>query len=354
MSIEPRRKREKLPFDLMPTSIEGVYSFVPPPKGIDLRSASRRTLLKHGILMRRPDPEKEPRRFALWSRFLGEIYTEGNFVSPIFGPQQAIPHNLKGLRPAPDGGYVSDNWSGCAVVGNWVGAMGVWRVPTVSKPSTPAGPDGQWQSASWVGLDGGGALIPGTSTSDVLQAGVTQNVGSNGQANYFSWYEWFVPNYAALAPTIPYVLPIPISSVPVNSGDTISVVVQYVRQQGDEIGNPLPPAGPYHFGGVLLVNVTTNKGVNLYLAPPPGASFAGDSAEWIMECPDGKNGGTLPQFSPITFNEAGACNVNDAPPASSAGVELQNADLIQFGDAYGTTETSESAGTGVVNINYQG
>ena len=112
MSIEPRRKREKLPFDLMPTSIEGVYSFVPPPKGIDLRSASRRTLLKHGILMRRPDPEKEPRRFALWSRFLGEIYTEGNFVSPIFGPQQAIPHNLKGLRPAPDGGYVSDNMFG--------------------------------------------------------------------------------------------------------------------------------------------------------------------------------------------------------------------------------------------------
>jgi hypothetical protein len=54
----------------------------------------------------------------------------------------------------------------------------------------------------------------------------------------------------------------------------------------------------------------------------------------------------------FAFNEADACKVNDAPPASSAGVELQNADLIQFGDTDGTTETNETAGTGVVNINY--
>jgi hypothetical protein len=32
MSIETRRKRETLPLDVMPTNIEGGYSFVPSPK----------------------------------------------------------------------------------------------------------------------------------------------------------------------------------------------------------------------------------------------------------------------------------------------------------------------------------
>jgi hypothetical protein len=342
---------QKLPFHIVPTSIRGVYSFVPPPKGTDLSEASRRDLIKHGVLMRRPDPEKEPQLFALWRRFVTEIWTEEKFTLPTFGPKLNIPHNLKGGRLV-DGSILTDNWSGIAVVGKWVGAMGVWQVPSVSQPSTPAGPEGAWLSASWVGLDGGGSVIPGTSSQDVLQAGVAQYVDATGQASYFAWYEWFVPNLDQ--PDFPYTYPIPITSVPVTAGDEISVVVQYVGKQGDNIGDPTPPAGPYHFGGVLLTNVTTNKAVNLYLPPPVGASFAGDCAEWIMECPDGPSGGTLPKFSPITFRDAGACNVGDALPGGEIGIELQNAFQVQFLPTQGDAETSQSGNTGMVQIDYKG
>ncbi len=365
MASELRTTREKRPFELVPTSIKGVYSFVPPPKGVDLTKASRRTLIKHGVFMRRPDPEREPKVFALWNRFVGEIWREANFVLPTFGaPTPGITHSLKGLRPTETYNvYNSNNWSGCVVVGNWVGAWGVWQVPTVSQPTTRAGPDGLWQSASWVGLNGGGGLLgggflPGTSSTDVLQAGIAQNVGSDGTPAYYPWYEWVVPNYQAVEAQFPYVLPIPITSTAVNPGDEISVVVQFVQQMGDEIGNPIPPAGPYHFGGVLLVNVTTGKvAANLYLPPPTGASFTGDTAEWIMECPLGPEGATLPQFTPITFQPASACNVLDALPESSAGVELQNGVLDQFqdvppGNVPGNVETNVSAAEGTVTINY--
>jgi hypothetical protein len=288
--------------------------------------------------------------------------TEENFVVPTFGPTSGIPHNLQGLAPTETNGvYQSDNWSGCGVVGNWVGVMGVWQVPAVSLPLTNAStaPNGWvgWQSSSWVGLNGGGlGLIPGTSSQDVLQAGITQDVSIDGQPSYYAWYEWVLATLQddqAAQAEFPYVFPIPITSVPVNPGDEISVVVQFVQQMGDNIGNPIPPAGPYHFGGILLVNVTTGKSVNLYLAPPPGASFTGDTAEWIMECRNGPANGTLPQFSSVTFQNAGACDVLDAPPGGYAGVELQSGVLYNFQDSYGNVETNESAGEGTVTINYQ-
>jgi Peptidase A4 family len=128
---------------------------------------------------------------------------------------------------------------------------------------------------------------------------------------------------------------------------------------GDNIGNPTPPAGPYHFGGILLVNVTTGKSANLYVAPPVAAfpissgTFTGDTAEWIMECPNGPDNGTLPQFSSVTFQQAGACNVLDAPPGGYAGVALQNGVLYNFLDGFSNVETNESAGVGTVTINYQ-
>jgi hypothetical protein len=186
MTAESRTTDRKRPFELVPTNLKGVYSFVPPPKGVDLTTASRRTLIRHGVLMRRPDPEREPKLFAQWKKFVGEIWTEENFVVPTFGPPSGMPHNLRGLQPTETNGvFNSHNWSGCMVVGNWVGVMGVWQVPAVSLPLTPAAtaPNGWsgWQSASWVGLNGGGmqldgSFLPGTSSQDVLQAGVAQNI----------------------------------------------------------------------------------------------------------------------------------------------------------------------------------
>ena len=163
MNIDVKHPLQNSPLALKQTSIEGVYSFVPPPKGTDLTRASRSTLLKHGALMPRPDPEKEPKRFALWTRFVTEIWTEANFVDPVFGPSTGIPSRAKmgsqGLTA--DGNYLSFGWSGVVASGRWAGAWGVWQVPTVSKPATPIGPNTKWWSSSWVGLDGAAGLVEG-------------------------------------------------------------------------------------------------------------------------------------------------------------------------------------------------
>jgi hypothetical protein len=130
-------KEKTLPFELRPTNIEGVYSFVPPPKGLDHRTVSNATLIKHGILVRRPDPIKNPALFQLWRKFIEEAWTEENFTSPVLAPQVGIAHALKDTRHTDGpaiGGY---SWSGCALVGSWSGVVGVWVIPEASQPFTP-------------------------------------------------------------------------------------------------------------------------------------------------------------------------------------------------------------------------
>jgi hypothetical protein len=347
--------------------LPNVYSFVPPPKGTDLTTASKSTLMKHGLLMRKPDQEREPERFARWLRFARDIWTEEKFVPPTFGHPESVTHNLKGSRrpkkdvPVTYGDCYNNSWGGIAVVGAWVGAMGTWSVPTVTQPdnppspATPAANGGGWQSASWVGLDGGAGIIEGTNSTDVLQAGVSQNLDSTGQPAYYAWYEWSVllDGLTAMDPQYPYVFPIPITSMKVDAGDTITVVVQYVKHMGDDIADPIPPAGPYSFGGILLTNETSGEAVNLYLPPPPGGSFIGDSAEWIMECPTCYLGGTFPQFSTVHFDDAGACNVGDAPPGSDIGVELQKATRCFLVNKNGSLGNLVYGDLGTVDIVYQ-
>jgi hypothetical protein len=345
--------QEKLPYNLIPTNLNGVSSFVPPPKGTDLTKADRGTLLKHGLWMRRPDPDREPKLFAMWHRYVTEIWTEENFVPPVFEVTKDTPHNLRGGRRQTDGSYTSFNWSGVVVVGQWVGAMGMWQIPKVWKPNTPAGPSKVWQSSSWVGLDGAGGLIPGTTTTDVLQTGISQNVGplpflKEPQPTYYAWYEWFVTDYESVSDQFPYVYPVNITSPRVHPGNEISAIVQYVKHQDDDPANPLPPAGPYHFGAVMLTDVTSGKPIcNLALKPPTGATFTGDSAEWIMEC----GSQTMPSFSSVTFRSAGACNVNDAPPEANVGVDLGKAPQVNFLGLDGV-ETSVTAGLATVTITY--
>ena len=173
----------------------------------------------------RPDPDREPELFALWHRYVTEIWTEENFVPPVFEESEDMPHNLKGEVRQTEGGYTSSGgWSGAVVVGEWVGVMGMWQVPTVSAPNTPVGPGG-WQCSSWVGLDGAKGLIPGTTTTDVLQAGVSHNVvaATDGQAAYpayYAWYEWVVSDLSIWnRRRYPYIYPIIIKSPIVQAGD---------------------------------------------------------------------------------------------------------------------------------------
>ena len=90
-----------------------------------------------------------------------------------------------------------------------------------------------------------------------------------------------------------YVYQTNISNLPIKPGDTVSCSVQYINGA----------AGQINFG-----NQTTGKHMSVTLVPPPGATFDGNSAEWIMEAPDGgEPTSALPNFTPVTFTSALAC-----------------------------------------------
>jgi hypothetical protein len=343
----------RLPFDSVETNIKGVYSLVPPPRGRDLLNADRATLLKHGVLVRRPDPEREPGLFRLWKRFVTEIWTEDNYTAPIFKPARPSIHNLKGpFGHITQNNVNSANWSGVVLRSSvkqpWVGATGIWNVPELTVPPG-GGTGGTWFTSSWVGLDGAGNAFPGLSL-DVLQAGVQQDLYPSGASSYYAWFEWYTPAISdqQALDQYPYLAAQRILTVPVQPGDVISVAVQYVRSIGDEIGNPAPPPRPYHFGALLLVNVTTSKSANVYFPPPPQSKFAGDTAEWIMEL----GSPTFPVFRPVVFRNAGACDALDAPPAGFAGTQLQNGTVFNVEDASGHIETNASGTGGQVTIPY--
>jgi hypothetical protein len=147
-----------------------------------------------------------------------------------------------------------NNWSGYIVPGGpFASAVGSWTVPTVF------GDAGQY-SATWVGIDGVGAV-------PLIQVGTEQTYSDGflglfgGGPSYNAWYE-VVP---ADAVTIPN---------PVSPGDKITAFVIYG-------GQGMPTAGVSADWYVYMNNETQNW---FYTAK---VSYGGpvNSAEWIEEAP---------------------------------------------------------------------
>jgi Peptidase A4 family len=136
-----------------------------------------------------------------------------------------------------------------------------------------------------------------------------------------------------------YIFQTNISNFPVKPGDKVSCSVMYVGRT----------AGQITFG-----NQTTGQNFSITLAPPPGASFSGNSAEWIMEAPDfGEPNSALPKFTPVAFSSAFACPL-------AAGAAIGNP---QSGDTWtvvnssvnpAQTLTAETLGSDAVNITFLG
>jgi Peptidase A4 family len=130
----------------------------------------------------------------------------------------------------------------------------------------------------------------------VLQAGVEQYVDDKGVAHYVAWYEWYGP----IGPPPAYVDQVniyvgtPPAPLAVSPGDEVVAYVNYVSKT----------AGSVYFG-----NITTGQHFSITLAPPSGATFAGNTAEWIMEDPDGGEDyeTALAKFTPVVFTNAIAC-----------------------------------------------
>lgn len=318
----------KLPFELIPTNVVGAFSSPAPPSDFDPMSASAATLMKHGVFWRRPGPEDHPRLVAAWERVARRPWRAEDRIVPELEPLIGVSHQLRGARELADGRFTSNNWSGGTLAPpgghTWSGAVGHWTIPTVTQPSEPQGTEGGWNSSSWVGVDGA------YTSNDVLQAGIEQRVDAHGNSSYVAWYEWYAPEQAG-SPA--YIWQTNITNFPVSPGQEVFCSVQYI----DDVS-----------GHLYFANDSTGQHFSITLAPPPGASFNGGSAEWIMEAPDhGEPVASLPSFTPVHFQGAVCCGQNIASGNPMGGDSW----VI---DRSGTPLTSVALGDGSVTITFIG
>ena len=328
---------KKIPFHVVPTNLEGAYSVVPPSDDFDPNTASPSELIKNGILWRRPTASDPPALQEAWNKLFSRQWLAKDRAVPVFQPQVGRTHVLKQpLRKVTDTTYVNYVWSGAATLsgGPYTGAVGMWSLPTVIRAPWPksasnsidAGLGIAYDSCSWVGLDGYNVDV--TTSTDVLQSGVEQWVDNNGDPHYQAWYCWFANN-GKQPPR--YVDSVPISTVPVTAGDEIFVSAQYIGKTA---------------GYLWLANRTTGKHFAIVLAPPPTATFSGESVEWIMEDPDfGEDATSLARFSTVTFTSAIACT------AAGGTNNPENCDIVNIETTLERVLTSTSIGNYTTTIN---
>jgi Peptidase A4 family len=319
--------QKKVPFPLIATNVKGAYASPGWPKTFDLATASPSALMKHGVFWRRPRTEDDPRLIKAWEQAVAKSRKVKEWLVPVLEPQIGKRHLRGPVARQQDGAYYGGAWSGGALRGRWTGVIGQWTVPSVSQPPQPPGATGGWTSSSWVGLDGA------YTSNDVLQAGVQQQVNADGSPSYVAWYEWFAPQVPG---SPPYIWQTNIANFPVSPGDTLFCSAQYIGST----------AGHLYFFNATDPNALP---LSITLEPPPGATFDGESAEWIMECNDyGEPAQSLPAFTPVMFSGGVACGPN-TPSANPI-----SGDVFVIIGAEGETLTDTVLGDGTVEIIFVG
>ncbi len=323
--------RQKIPYRLISTRLKGVYASPAPAEDFDPNKAGAAELIQHGLPWRRPAATDNPALVKAWQKVFSRKWLAKDRIVPELEPQIGRTHILKRpLRRVTDNNFLANTWAGAGIRGgSWSGIIGFWNVPTVSKPSEPQGTEGGWNSGSWLGIDG---FNIGVVSNDVLQAGVEQKVNAKGQASYVAWFEWFAPKQAG-SPAYIYQTNIP--NFPVSPGQQVYCSVNYVSNNTA--------------GSVYFANEATGQHFSITLAPPPGATFQGNTIEWIMEAPDtGEPVSSLPKFTPVTFTAAIACS-----PSGVLG-NPRNGDTVNVETTGGKVLTAVGAGDWTVTIDFIG
>ena len=335
--------REKFPCPVIPTNLKGAYSVPAPREDFDPNTASADELIKNGVFWRRPDATEQPSLARAWQRVFSRKWLANDRIVPELEPQVGRTHQLrKPLRQATDQNFLVGTWSGAGIRGGgpWQGCLGIWKIPTVSQPSQPQGQEGGWKSCSWVGIDGFdlGDIV----SNDVLQAGVEQNVDSQGRASYYVWFEWFAPPQQG-SPS--YIWQTNVTNFAVSPGHQVQlhpVLWGFMPLGIDGV--------PGVVGVIAFVNETTSKNFTAPLLAPPGATASGNTVEWIMEAPDGgEPTSSLPKFTPVVFSSAVASKAGE-PTAGNP----QNGDTVNIENAAGKILTSVAVGNETVTIDFIG
>jgi hypothetical protein len=331
---------ERFPFPLTSTNLRGAYVAPILPDHFDPKQASQTKRGENALLWRRIVESEHPAFSKELEKFFDRKRMAKDHITPELEVQIGKRHILK-KKPsrATDASWVGSQWAGAVFVGgSWNGVVGTWTIPTVSQPSEPQGTEGGWNSSSWLGIDGFNTAT--NVSNDVLQAGIEQSVDAKGQASYVAWYEWFAPPQF-WSPG--YIYQTNIGNFPVSPGQKIFCLVQYLPMLF------IPGIGMIDAGYIILENETTGKVISLILWPPPGATFAGNSIEWIMEAPDGGlPTSSLPKFTPVRFTSA-----IGSTPYNTVG-NPKFSDTVNVQNGAGTVLTSVTLGPESAEIDFIG
>jgi hypothetical protein len=306
---------------LSPTNLGGIFT----KSRVSDTVAGRQTIspLIHSSLLVRLQETDTPAARTFREKILSRQWRPEDQIVPALKPQMGVTHQLTRRARTANANFIQNSWAGGTIRGAWSAALGIWRVPTVTKPATPPGTSGGWDSSSWVGIDGT------YGSNDVLQAGIQQQVSGSGQASYIPWFEWFAPQQSN---SPPYIFQTNIDNMRIEPGDEVFCGVYYVNRQGE----------------IIFGNVDRGHYFSIVIAPPPGASFSGNSAEWIMEAPNnGEPGTSIPRFTPVVFSTAFA---SDARNTAGNPANGDTANIAGFG----ATLTSVSLRQNALEIDYIG
>jgi hypothetical protein len=258
---------------VVPTNIDGITSFPPPPNGFDAVDAADAELALHG-LPPRPNGTTDPEALGHWvkaMRMLGQPAT-GPLVDMHITSRNLMPAGppVTGRAGRPTMG-ASYNWSGIA---NTIPGLTSWNpensfymvssefsVPVAGQAFAGGGTQlcsgGLALEASWNGIDG-------FSNGDVLQGGSLSAASCKDgtrKAQYFAWVEWF-PSYPILM------------AFDVNPGDDMYVVTWDTSATD---------------GYVFVDDLTQGVYKTHHLKPKRKPYLVGNSAEYIVERPAGSS-----------------------------------------------------------------
>jgi hypothetical protein len=275
------------------------------PDGFDPTTASDEELQAYGY-PRRPDPN-DKKAYGMWQRAVGTtriaaelVPNPGRFHRPNqrLATVSAVKNTTKVL---------SGNWSGYSLVGGspvFDAVVGFWVVPNI---------DSQFKSftgysSMWVGIDGN------CKCNDLIQDG-TEQEWVNGLAKYSAWIE-FIPESEIVIPNFP-----------VFPGDMIYATSSAGIKDGVITG--------FYF----MANYNTNLSVSASIALPEGATFSGQSAEWIVERTDvnGSFDNPLPYYAYAYMDDAWAYRAGSNQRVTYLSEANENVTMIE-----GSTHLSEA------------
>ena len=239
-------------------------------------------------------------------------------------PSCAVHHPMLEMPRTRIRESTSGNWSGYAapressgVSDTFASVEGTWVVPTVTGASRSAA-----YSSAWVGLDG-------YESATVEQIGTEQDWNGTRQQNYV-WFEMY-PAYAY-----------EIVGFPINPGDSISGVVEYVTQTS--VKGPGAKVTTEYVFQMEITNLTRKVYFIVPLGYTTTPTAARASAEWVMEAPTGRSVLPLANFGTAQFS---ACSATSRlSSGGSKPISFWPDDPLTMVDSNGGKATPSALGAG--------